>query len=344
MFDQVKEIRIDSLSGGNGDIWMRLAGFYSISALVPEYKIRILVPSFLRKLAHLTFGSRLGLVEESNFSGKRLIYTNLGIRDLLLKIIKGQRFISPYQKAVVHDKRKRNLKDLLNLTLFDTCNYMGWVQIPAWRFITSYQGYLEINGIKEFQHISYEAFVSQLESDFDEIYSKLNSEIPISEELMIPEDIQENVLVFPAGTSRQFIPVTWAERHLPEAYYAFFYKDKEADLFNKKGLKTILFYKEPGDIIYLSRKAKWTISTDSFPSHLLQYSSKRCTITITEVLKSRIISPVFKGSVVDSEVACHPCLHLDRKNHPYCMAGFKVCKNWEDPNYTRNVLNSILDS
>ena len=103
----------------------------------------------------------------------------------------------------------------------------------------------------------------------------------------------------------------------------------------------VLYYEEPGDIICLSKISKWTISTDSFSSHLLQYSTKNCSITITEVLKSRIVSPVFQGKIIDSLASCHPCLHLDRKNHPKCSSGYTECINWKDKRYTSNLLQSI---
>ncbi|HLU90742.1 MAG TPA: hypothetical protein VKZ51_12970 [Cyclobacteriaceae bacterium] len=335
------DLYIDSMSGGNGDIWMRLAGFYSASSLVPGVNIHLLIPSFLRNLARVAFGDRLHLSDQEGFPARNLKYTALGIRDLLPGIVKGNRYISPYQRAVIHDKRKREVKDKLNIRLFDLCDYFGWVSVPAWRWITLYQGYLEIIGIKMFRQLSYDDFERQLKADYHSIFARLNGSLPISPELSIPQDFNDHIVIFPTGTGRQFVPVSWAEKHLPDAYYAFFHKDEEAAAYRDRGLKTICFYKEPGDIIFLSQKARWTVSTDSFPSHLLQYSSRRCTITITEVLKSRIISPVFEGKVVNSEVACHPCLHLDRKNHPRCMAGFEECQNWHHPKYTANLLNSI---
>lgn len=341
MSDNKKKLFVDSSTGGNGDIWMRLVSFYAVSALVPDLKLHLLIPPFLRNLARFTFGDRLVIVENEDFSGQRLKYTTLGLKDLVTGIIKGDRYISPYQRAVIHDKKKRQLKDLVNISLFNVCNYFGWVNIPDWKWIETYQGYLEISGIKGLKQVGYEDYLSQLQKDYNQIFIRLNTEIPISKELRLPEDFGENIVVFPTGTSRQFVPVSWAKEHLPNAYFAFFFKDKDAEVFQRHGLKTVLFFHEPGDIIFLSRNAKWTVSTDSFPSHLLQYSSKKCTVTITEVLKSRIISPVFKGKVIDSEVACHPCLHLDRKNHPHCMAGFSECQNWANFSYTQNLLNSI---
>ncbi|MCH6234035.1 hypothetical protein [Cognataquiflexum rubidum] len=334
-----KEIRltIDSRNGGNGDVWMRLVGFYVIAALKPEIKIRILIPAFLRNLAKHTFSDRLEILNDEQECESPLIYTSLGFKDLFIGIVKGEKYISPYQRSVIIDKKKRQFKDVVNIILFNLSDYAGWIQVPAWSSIKLYQGYLDIIGVKKIREIDYEQFVTQLESDSERLYSKLNSNLPISPELTIPKDLEQNVVIFPTGTSRQFIPVNWAVKNFPDAYFAFFYRDPDAELFQKNGLKIVFFYKEPGDIIFLSQKAKWTISTDSFPSHLLQYSSNKCSITITEVLKSRIISPVFKGKVIDAEVSCHPCLHLDRKNHPKCAAGYEECLNWKNNTYTNNL-------
>lgn len=341
MPSQREDIFVDSMSGGNGDIWMRLASFYSAAALMPSLRMHLLIPKFLRGLAQVAFGDRLCISDKAHPSRRQLTFTSLGIKDLLPGIAKGKRYVSPYQRAVVQDKKEQHLKDWLNVKIFDVCDYLGWVGVPKWEYTTAYQGFLEMAGIKEFKHLSYQDFVSQLEADYPVVFERLNGSIPVSRELTVPQDIHQNVVVFPTGTSRQFVPVSWAKRYLPDAYYAFFYKDKDVEVFNSEGLKTILFYQEPGDIITLSKQAKWTISTDSFPSHLLQYSSKDCTITITEVLSSRIISPVFKGHVVDSEVDCHPCLHLDKNNHPLCAAGFKECRNWLNSIYIHNILRSI---
>jgi hypothetical protein len=256
-------------------------------------------------------------------------------------ISKGKRYISPYQRSVINDKKNKQFKDSINILLFTIADFFGVVQVPSLKWITVYQGYLDVIGIKKLRKISYEQYIAQLQSDYELIYTKLNSNIPVSSELQFPGDLKEKIVIFPTGTSRQFIPVWWAKENLPDAYYAFFYKDKEADMFKAAGLKIVYFYKEPGDIIALSHCAKWTISTDSFPSHLLQSASNKCSITITEVLRSRIISPVFKGQVIDAQVNCHPCLHLDRKNHPYCAAGYTECLNWKNKVYTENIINSI---
>lgn len=338
-----KSLIIDSTTGGNGDIWMRLVAFYTVAGLRPDLEVKILIPTFLRRLAILTFGERLVILNDSKNSID-LHFTCLGFKDLISGIIKGRKYIAPYHRAVIHDKRKRHLKDFINLIIFTVTDFLGIIQVPEWKWIESYMGYMDIIGIKVLRRISYQQFVQQLCDDYNKIYSRLNGDIPLSPELFIPNDLKDHTLVFANGTSRQFVPVWWAKTYLPNAYFAFFYKDEEALLFKGQGLKTILFYHEPGDIISLARKAKWIISTDSFPSHLLQYSTQNCSILITEVLKSKVISPAFRGKVIDAEVKCHPCLHMERKSRPTCAEGYADCLNWVNDRYISNVLKSIPNS
>jgi len=334
-----KRISIDSTIGGNGDIWMRLVSFYAIVGIKPDLCIEIKIPLFLRNLAQYTFGDRLIILDDD--SSVEFHFTCLGIRDLLKGICSNKKYIAPYHRSVIHDKRNREFKDKCNIAMFNIADFLGVIQVPDWAFIEKYQGYLDIIGIKKLRHISYEQYEKQLHLDYNHIYSKLNNTIPVSPELQIPKDFKQEVLVFPTGTSRQFIPVWWAKKYLPNAYYAFFHKDKDALEFSNNGLNVVFFYKEPGDIIALSQNAKWTVSTDSFPSHLLQFATEKCTITITEVLKSRIIAPVFKGVVINAKAVCHPCIHLERKGNPLCMGGYTECINWKNDMYSTEIINSI---
>ena len=338
---QKKKIKIDSSKGGNGDIWMRLVSLYTVAALLNEYSISIIVPPIFKLLSEIVFGDRLTILSGREYSRGTLIYTNLGLKDLIKPILKGQKFISPYQLAVIFDKKKKKIKDYINIVLFKIVGYSGRVLVPEKKWIPFYQGYLDVVAIKEIKIIDYQLFEKQLIIDSALLLKKLNSRMPISNDLLVPSDFHSSILVFPTGTSRQFIPVWWALKNLPNAYYAFYFKDKDAVEFEKIGLKVVYFYQEPGDIIYLSKNALWTITTDSFPSHLLQYSNSNTTILLTEVLKSRIVSPAFTGIVVDSVAPCYPCLHKARKIHPICDAGFKECLNWNNSIYTHNILKNI---
>lgn len=333
-------IEVDSSKGGNGDIWMRLVSFYAFAALLPQYQFAILIPGFFKNLAEYTFGDRLKILTQSD-RPLAYTYTSLGIKDLVRDIIKGRRFISPYQRAVIHDKKQKQLKDYVNTAIFNIADGLGVVQVPASVYIEVYQGYLDVIGIKKVRSVDYPRYTAQLKADFEILSSRLAEHVPISPELQIPADLHENVVIFPTGTSRQFIPVWWAKQHLPDAYYAFFHKDKDREEFIAAGLKVLPFYKEPGDIIKLAQSAKWTITTDSFPSHLLQYAVKNCTVLITEVLKSRIVSPVFQGVVVDAVAPCHPCLHLARAVSPLCAAGYPECINWKSEVYTQNIITAV---
>ncbi|GAA4316675.1 hypothetical protein GCM10023149_13820 [Mucilaginibacter gynuensis] len=337
-----RKLTIDSSKGGNGDIWMRLVSFYAIAGILTDLEIHLLIPKFLRNLAQYAFGDRIVIADEATIGHIELSYSNLGMKDLIRGISKGNKYISPYQRSVINDKKKKQLKDSVNLLLFTIADVLGVVQVPQWRWIKTYQGYLDIIGIKKLRSVDYDQYINKMQADYELLYNKLNGpDLPISPELEFPADLHESTVIFPTGTSRQFIPVWWAKQNLPDAYYAFFHKDAEGEKFKEAGLKVVPFYKEAGDIIALSKAAKWTVSTDSFPSHLLQYASETCSITITEVLRSRIISPVFKGKVIDAQVKCHPCLHLDRKNHPLCAAGFSECQNWVSSIYTNDLIQSI---
>jgi len=338
---QRKTIKIDSSNGGNGDVWMRLVSFYSVATLLPDYSISLIVPPIFKSISEIVFGDRLTILTGNGYSKGTLIYTNLGMKDLIKPILKGRKFISPYQRAVIFDKKTKKIKDYINIILFKIAGYFGRVLVPELKWIPFYQGFLDIVAIEKINRIDYKLFEKQLKADSDLLLKKLSSKIPISPDLLVPSDLISSNLVFPTGTSRQFIPVWWALKYLPDAYYAFYYKDKDADEFIKVGLKIIFFYNEPGDIIFLSKNAKWTITTDSFPSHLLQYSSKTTTILLTEVLKSRIISPSFNGGVVNSLAPCHPCLHKARKIHPLCDAGYRECLNWNITKYTGEVFKLI---
>lgn len=331
-------LKVDSSTGGKGDIWMRLVALYSTAVLVPHLSIHVKIPTFLRGLAHYTFGDRLFIStkESTNFD---IIYTVKGLKDIWKEIVKGKHFVIPYQRAVFKDKKKKKPKDYLNKILFSLLDNVGLVSLPSWEIVEKYQGFLEIQGIKQFRHIEYRDFEKQLIDDYDVIINRLASGYPKSHNLILSGDFNESVVVFPNGTSRQFVPVWWAKKNMPDAYYAFFYKDEEAQKFQKQGLKTIYFYEEPGDIIFLAQNAKSAITTDSFPSHLLQSAVRKSTVTITEVLKSRIVSPAFKGNVVDAVAPCHPCLHLARSIYPLCDSGFSECLNWKDQEYTSKVVN-----
>jgi len=340
MATEKQKILVNSSTGGRGDIWMRLVGFYAIAGLKPTLEIHILIPQFLRQLASVTFGDRLVIMNDEEGKKAKLSYTALGIRHLIKGLLKGERYICSFQRTVIQDKKKKQLKDYINILIFKIADLFGLILVPPVKWTKTFHGFLEIVAIKAIRDIDYETFKVQVDKDYPFIYSRLNGKIPLSPELTIPNDLKDHVIIFPTGSSKQFVPLPWAIENFPNAYYAFFHADKDLKRFSENGLKTVAFYKEAGDIIALAKEAKWTISSDSFQSHVLQSCHDKTTIAITEVSKSRVINPSFKGKVVDSVVACHPCLHSS--GSLYCPAGFTECQNWHEKVYTDNLIHSVV--
>jgi hypothetical protein len=334
-------IYIDATTGGRGDLWMRFIGAYAFAGLKPDVEIHLLIPDFILKLAEQIFGDRLVFHTSDEEKKFNLSYSTLGIRHLTKELMKGKRFISPFQRINIKDKKKKQLKDYVNLFIFNILDSLNLVSVPPYRWSRTYHGFMELVAIRQLRGVSYDEFNAQVRKDYPLTESRLNMDIPVSPELVIPADIKDKILIFPSGTSKQFMPPDWAAIHYPDAYYAIFHLEWEVDRFTKHGLKVVPYYVEPGDIVALSREAKWTICTDSFPSHLIQSTHARASTLITEVEKSRVINPGFKGIVVDSVVTCHPCVRTGRMLP--CTSGFMECANWKSSIYAENIMRSISD-
>src|SRR5690606_6295295 len=123
------QLHIDASTGGRGDIWMRLVGFYAIAGLKPNLEIHILLPEFLRPLARHTYGDRLQ-IPDSKTPEMKYSYSTLGIKDLIPGILKGEKYIAPFHKAVIEDKKKKQLKDYINLIIFDIADVFGLIHVP----------------------------------------------------------------------------------------------------------------------------------------------------------------------------------------------------------------------
>src|SRR5690242_17383855 len=100
-----QKLFINSKDGGNGDIWMRLVSFYVAAALLPSVEIQIMIPGFLKKLANHAFGDRLLIADNNKIGKPELRYTSFGLRDLVKGIMSGNKYIAPYHRAVIYDKK-----------------------------------------------------------------------------------------------------------------------------------------------------------------------------------------------------------------------------------------------
>jgi hypothetical protein len=332
-------LTIDIRQGGLGDCWMRLVGFYVASLINPTANIEVVVPKPLLLASRQAFSSRLNIIDnptsEINFT-----YSSLGLRHLLPNAFNGSRFASPYGRVVIRDWNVWALKDKLNWAAIVLANKLALVHTPPLNSLKHYQGYSEIVTLPFFRDIDYYSFESKLLILAPSIMEALQS-APTSQEYSTPSNLETRTVIFPTGTGYQFIPLWWALEFLPNAVYAFFHKDPDLVRWSEAGLETVAFYEQPGDLLDLANKSKIAISTDSFPSHFLQYSAPNLVVLLTELPRKRIISPCFRGQVVESMALCHPCPHLERRGFRTCKSGFSECINWKSDAYTRNILSLV---
>lgn len=332
-------LTLDFRVGGLGDNWMRLAGFYVTAALRPSFRFRLVLPGKLVRVATHAFGDRLEILGEAPAEGS-VVYAVRGLRDLLPEAVRGQRYASPYGRVVIHDWNRWTVKDRLNSLAYTASDLAGLVYSPPWPSLDHYQGYSEVVTVPELRDLAVGEFEAQLKADAPGIRQRLQ-DAPLSTEFSLPEGLEDKAVVFPSGTGYQFIPMTWAKKHLPEAVYAFFHRDPELALWRDAGLQVVPFYTEPGDMLALARAARVAASTDSFPSHFLQYCAPRFAVMLTELPRHRVISPAFTGKVIGSVAPCYPCPHLERKGFPRCKAGHAACLNWDSLDYTREIQSTL---
>ena len=328
-------VSLDLRIGGNGDNWMRLTSLYTAAALRPNLKIECVLPKMFGALAPLVLGDRLDFIGSPGAS--TLTYTNRGLKDLLQETLRGRRFVVPYHRVVIVDWAKNSLKDRCNVAFFSLLNRTNRIQLPPWESLKLYQGYLEIVSVAALRDISWEEWLAQGEKDFDVIFERMSGEIPTTPGWSVPAEVRDGATVFPSGTGHQFMPVEWAQQHLPNAYYCFYKKDAEQEKYREAGLKIVNFHEEPGDVIALSRASRWSVSTDSFASHLLQFSTERVTLSLAEFPRWRTVTPFFRGVIADSAAPCCPCPHLERSSFPLCKAGHRQCVTWDDVAYTKTI-------
>lgn len=329
---------IDIRQGGLGDIWMRLVSLYVAAGVNPGSDILVVLPAKLFNAASCAFSDRLRLT--TNDEPSAIAFTVRGLRDVLPSALLGRRYASPYGRVVIRDWNIYSLKDRINSLGLTISDVLGLVYSPPWRSLDKYQGFSEIASLPSFRSLLAENFYSRMISDSVCIYSRLQK-APISAKLKLPSNLSGEILVFPSGTGHQFMPLDWAVTNLPNATYAFFYKDKELPKWQSSGLKTVVFYEEPGDLLALSNMARVTLSTDSFPSHFLQSCASNLVVLLAELPRERVVSPSFSGVVVEAVAPCHPCPHLERYGSPQCKAGHNTCLNWRSPDYTNSILAAI---
>jgi hypothetical protein len=333
----LKKLSLDLRGGGLGDMWMRLVGFHAAAGVRSNLLFHVAVTRKIESFAMQVFGDRLQFV--STVESSAIVYSTRGLRHLFFDALRGTRFASPYGRSVIKDWNRWRFRDRLNSFFYFLSDIVGIVYSPPWSSFKSYQGYSEVVLIPSLRDISINEFNFRIIQDHRLISERVSSIASKS----LPEKFQHlkgRIVVFPSGTGRQFVPVEWAQSNLPNAIYAFHQEDPEHEKWLSAGLQTTL-YKSPEEIAALGLISRVAVSTDSFPSHVLQYSGCKLVILITGTAKYRVVSPAFKGRVVDAVASCHPCPHLARGSFHRCMAGHEVCVNWNSPQYTTRIMNAI---
>lgn len=338
----MKTLRLNTRQGGLGDVWMRLVGAYSLAGITTGCSFEVQVPGAFEHLAQACFGDRLRLVsahQEADYT-----YTSLGARSLLPKVASGQRFVTPYSSYVSSESHRSPWADGVNQRVIQLLDAAKLVRSPRPENIHRYQAYSDIEPFARDLGVPFSAFLQQCERDFTLVRGRLQAMQDAAAVLgrqRLNADKTFEVLVFPSGTSRQCMPRAWASANLPKATFAFFHKDALKAEYQAAGLECVDFYADPADMVALAFRAQWSISTDSFASHLLQYLGDRCTILLTELASVRVVSPFFKGRLVQSRPSCYPCRKTVRGPNSSCQAGHVDCLNWTDPAYAASARQTI---
>ena len=337
MEKKIEKLAVDLRVGGLGDVWMRLVGFYAMADLRKNFSFSLLIPSPLESLGLHAFGDRLKILKDAD--SVDVTYSVRGLRHLLPMALSGQKFAAPYGRAVIKMWNRWTLRDRLNAFFYGIADWSGLVFSPPWNSLSDYQGFSETILLPRLRNVSANEFRAQVVADHD-FTSRRVAVFAEQYAGKVLGKITDSVLVFPTGTGRQFIPLAWARKNLPDAVFAFHKGDPELCDWESSGLQTAL-YASPGEIAAMGVAARVAVTTDSFPSHILQYSGARVVVLITGTEKSRVVSPGFKGHVVDAVAPCHPCPHLERRGFPKCKAGVQICLNWNSAEYTEKILQLI---
>jgi hypothetical protein len=316
--------------GGLGDQWMRLVALYTAAKVTGLRYPRIAVAPPLMSIGGKVFGSKLdiGLAEGS----EEIEFTVRGIRDLIAPICMGRRFASPYARIVIRDNPNHFWKNTLNETIYRALDFLQLVQVPPWNCLHLYQGYVELVTLRKFRDISYDDYLKQSAEDYPELMKAMDDIGSRGQNDFASGTVDGKTIVFPSGSSMQFMPAWWAARNMPQALFAFHANDGDSDSYCKAGLQTVT-YETAEEVVALARNAQWCYATDSFPSHLVQFTTSKATILLTEKPGSMDVHPMFGGKTIESTMNCSPCLKIVRTPGSTCQAGYGECHTWKNPQY-----------
>lgn len=310
---------------------MRLHGLHTLAALDPELRITVTVAAPLQQVAEIAFGSRLSITP--HLQPRAFAFSHLGIRDLAKGRLTGRRYIQPFHLTIRNDRAAATIKDRLNDLLFEWFAQIGGVLLPDRKLIETYHGWYHVSALPAARQFEPGRVRQQMMADLPGIRANLSA--------IQPRKVEDDCVIFPSGSSFQVMPAALARERFSNCVFAFHKKDGYQAEFAAAGLKIALF-DSPLEILQLASKARRTVCTDSFPSHLLQSYSEDTVITLSHYPRGRIVHPSFKGCVVESAAPCCPCVTRARKgSDPRCPAGHPFCITWNHPDYLRRLSAAI---
>ena len=321
---------MDSRSGGLGDVWMRLHALYALAALVPEVRIKVALSPALFEIAEAAFAGRLSINRQP--AAGAFTFTHLGIRNIAMGLLRGTRFVNPFQSIIARDRRVSDFKSRLNDAFFRLLAATGRLVLTDVHTMETYHGWLQISGLPYARSCAPERAVEQMSRDLPEVRARLRT--------MVPEKPGRDRVVFPGGTSFQIMPLAVALGHFSDAAFAFHVSDDYQAHFRSAGLNVILF-ETPLTMLAIASQACRVICTDSFPSHLLQTYSSRTVLALSHYPRRRIVHPGFDGVVVDSTATCCPCVTRARADGGRCPAGYAFCSTWNDQHYLATLSRAV---
>lgn len=318
-------VYVDMRVGGLGDIWMRLAALFSLSGLV-QTQYACIVPAVIRGIAQNVFGDRVAFADEHTRSN--LLFTNRGIRHLLPGILTGRRYLAPYHRLTAKDWGRNNLKNSINRLGFELFDKLELIGIAPCEVLENYQGYVEMMCIASLRTIDYSRYLEQAAIDYEIICARLQQQ---SASFAGAAALSKRVVVFPSGSGHQVMTGEFAASNLAGAVFCFHENDSYSSIFERQagtGTVEILKFGRPSDIVDICNSAAVVVTTDSFPSHLIQFLKVNSIIILAEQPATRIIAPHYRGRFLSSLAPCSPCPHLARVHK--CKAGFDFCLTWQN--------------
>jgi len=319
-----------------GDVLMRLNALYALSSLRGNLRIRVVVGGALLSLAETLYGSRLQIGTTTDSTAATYVFTHSGLRHLLPELLKGRRFINPFVRELAQQTGRSRWKGTLNVLAFRLLHHMDRVLLPRSDLGDSYAGWSQICGLPLALDIPYDQARAQLTRDLPQLRRRLRQLVPKAAGRC------DAPTVFPSGTTFQVMPVALAVE-LARRYgarFAFHSSDRYQDVYRAAGLDVVCFADTAGLLAVASASSR-VVSTDSFPSHLLQLYSASTVVALSQRPSRHVVHPGFDGGIIESTAPCCPCVNHARAVTTVCPVGRVQCLVWTDEGYLRSLRDQL---